>query len=85
MRDPYASRGMFTGVELRQVNSQQSTDSASTAESSPVNHSLLPSLRQLDSLYYRNSQFERLVSGQESERGDAPPAYDIASRTTAVA
>ncbi|KIY45049.1 hypothetical protein FISHEDRAFT_67153 [Fistulina hepatica ATCC 64428] len=31
---------------------------------------------QLSSLYHRNEQFERLVSGQESEFGEAPPAYD---------
>jgi hypothetical protein len=80
VRDPYASRGMFAGMKLEQVNSRQSTDSASTAESSPINPSTMPSLRQLDSLYNRNSQFERLMSGQESERGEAPPAYDVVPR-----
>jgi hypothetical protein len=74
---------MFTGMKLEQVASRQSTDSASTAESFPVN-STLPSLRLFDSLYNRNSQFERLVSGQESERGEVPPAYEVVSRTTAV-
>jgi hypothetical protein len=28
-----------------------------------------------DTLLHRNEQFERLVSGQESETGEAPPAY----------
>lgn len=27
------------------------------------------------SLFDRNNQFERLVSGQESEIGEAPPSY----------
>ncbi|KAJ6631582.1 hypothetical protein B0H10DRAFT_1772333 [Mycena sp. CBHHK59/15] len=62
-----------TGLE--RILSRQSTDSsASAAETSPV-HATMPSLRNVDSLFARNTQFERLVSGQESELGEAPPAY----------
>jgi hypothetical protein len=32
-----------------------------------------------DSLLERNTQFERLISGQESELGEAPPSYDSAN------
>jgi hypothetical protein len=35
----------------------------------------MPTLPELDSLFHRNEQFERLISGQESEIGEAPPAY----------
>jgi hypothetical protein len=34
---------------------------------------------QHDSLYAQNTQFERLVSGQESEVGEAPPSYNSAT------
>jgi hypothetical protein len=41
-----------------------------------------PSRRsQHDLLYEQNAQFERLISGQESEAGEAPLSYD--SVTTA--
>ena len=60
--------------ELGPTASRASTDSASTAETSPVGAGMA-SLRQ-DTLYNRNTQFERLVSGQESEAGEAPPSYD---------
>ena len=33
-------------------------------------------LRQ-DSLRHQNSQYERLISGQESEIGEVPPAYSL--------
>jgi hypothetical protein len=79
--DPHA-RGMFNGLD--RIASRQSTDSASTVETSPINHSTMTSLRRVDSLYDRNTQFERLVSGQESEIGEAPPAYDVVRRSTAV-
>lgn len=29
-----------------------------------------------NTLYEQNTQFERLVSGQESESGEAPPSYE---------
>ncbi len=37
---------------------------------------LEPGETDMDSLYHRNTQFARLVSGQESEFGEAPPKYD---------
>jgi hypothetical protein len=47
-------------------------------------HSHGPSLGQAetDTLMHRNALFERLVSGQESEIGEAPPAYGSLERST---
>ncbi|THV05159.1 hypothetical protein K435DRAFT_961538 [Dendrothele bispora CBS 962.96] len=54
-----------------------SSDSSqvSNAETSPL-HNNMTSLRNRDNLILRNSQFERLVSGQESELGESPPPYE---------
>ena len=39
----------------------------------------------LASLYRRNTQFARLVAGEESEAGEAPPRYEpFASRENAL-
>jgi hypothetical protein len=56
---------------------RSSSDSAgvSAAETSPV-QATMPSLQHTDSLFARNALFERLMSGQESELGEAPPAYN---------
>jgi hypothetical protein len=32
--------------------------------------------READALLHQNELFERLMSGQESEAGEAPPAYE---------
>ncbi|KII95641.1 hypothetical protein PLICRDRAFT_129539 [Plicaturopsis crispa FD-325 SS-3] len=70
---------------LRRVGSHRSSDSASSLSDTPisaanthttVNPATMPSLRSIDSLFNRNTQFERLVSGLESEAGEAPPAYE---------
>ena len=39
-------------------------------------HSRPPPPVRLESLLERTTQFERLITGQESEAGEAPPAYD---------
>lgn len=60
-----------------------SDSSASAAETSPVSPLTMASLRQLqynEAILRSSSLFERLVSGQESVRGEVPPAYDIGSR-----
>ncbi|KAF5348645.1 hypothetical protein D9758_006761 [Tetrapyrgos nigripes] len=59
-------------------NERLSSDSsrASNAETSPLNQNM-QSLRNCDNLLLRNTLFERLVSGQESEMGEAPPAYEV--------
>ncbi|KAJ7125134.1 hypothetical protein C8R44DRAFT_830961 [Mycena epipterygia] len=61
---------------LGRMTSHRSSDdsAASAAEASPM-HSVLPSPHATDTLFARNALFERLVSGQESEVGEAPPAY----------
>ncbi|KAH9944579.1 hypothetical protein B0H21DRAFT_823309 [Amylocystis lapponica] len=38
-------------------------------------HASLPSVSGHDTIYDRSTQFERLVAGQESELGEAPPSY----------
>ncbi|KAF7351103.1 Arrestin-C domain-containing protein [Mycena sanguinolenta] len=60
---------------LKPVVTRNSTDSASAAETSPV-HATMPSLHPADTLFARNTLFEHLVSGQENELGEAPPAYN---------
>ncbi|KAG6861114.1 hypothetical protein C0995_003843 [Termitomyces sp. Mi166 len=70
---------------LERMTSSLSTDSsASAAETNPVNPLTMVSLRPTESLYSRSTQYERLISGQESEIGEAPPTYtasfDLASQ-----
>ncbi|KAF7362264.1 Arrestin-C domain-containing protein [Mycena venus] len=62
---------------LERLITRHSTDStASAAETSPV-HATMPSLHHpTDTLFARNTLFEHLVSGQENELGEAPPAYN---------
>jgi hypothetical protein len=45
----------------------------------PCGSTMGPRRSQHDSLYAQNTQFERLVSGQESEVGEAPPSYNSAT------
>ncbi|KAJ7209767.1 hypothetical protein GGX14DRAFT_535060 [Mycena pura] len=53
-------------------HSTDSTSSVAEVNAAPVT---MPSPRSEDTLFARNTLFERLVSGQESELGEAPPAY----------
>ncbi|CAA7260536.1 unnamed protein product [Cyclocybe aegerita] len=68
---------------LERVTSRHSSDSAaSAAETSPIHPNSMRSLRQLsfsEAIVRSSNLFERLISGQESETGEAPPAYDIVS------
>ncbi|KAF7315110.1 Arrestin-C domain-containing protein [Mycena indigotica] len=55
---------------LERILTRSSSDStASAVETHQVHHP------EADTLFARNIQFERLVAGQESEVGEAPPAY----------
>ncbi|KAJ7502991.1 hypothetical protein B0H11DRAFT_1711405 [Mycena galericulata] len=61
---------------LARIASHQSTDSAASAAETRPLHATMPSLRNTeDTFSARNALFERLMSGQESEVGEAPPAY----------
>ncbi|KAJ7072695.1 hypothetical protein C8F01DRAFT_972326 [Mycena amicta] len=62
------------GVLQRMLSHHSSDSTVSAAETSPIHHAM-PSLHGADTLFARNTLFERLVSGQESEVGEAPPAY----------
>ncbi|KAF5355180.1 hypothetical protein D9756_005473 [Leucocoprinus leucothites] len=67
---------------LERTVSRDSTDSnVSAADDQPVNPGSMVSLRhsQLDDLVIANTLFESLVSGQQSELGERPPAYEVAS------
>ncbi|KAH9485509.1 Arrestin-related trafficking adapter 3 [Psilocybe cubensis] len=69
---------------LDRVTSRQSSDSsgASAAETTVVSPSTTFSLMRLnqhDALLRSNDLYERLMSGQETESGEAPPAYDASS------
>lgn len=60
---------------LDRMASRLSSDSAaSAAETTPVTNAMR-SLHPDDSLHGRSNQYERLISGQESEMGEAPPTY----------
>jgi hypothetical protein len=72
-------RGLING--LYNISSRQSTESALTVENSSTDYL---AMGRGESLYFMNTQFERLVSGQESELGEAPPAYDVIGRSHAV-
>jgi hypothetical protein len=63
--------------ELQRLDRVVSSDSAtSSAENrSTERHSELP----VQTLVGRSTQYERLVSGMESEVGEAPPAYESIS------
>jgi hypothetical protein len=65
---------------LERITSRHSSDSsnASAAETSPVHPRSAMPLRHMsanESILRSTYLFERLVSGQESESGEAPPAY----------
>ncbi|KAF9486001.1 hypothetical protein BDN70DRAFT_916541 [Pholiota conissans] len=75
----HAHRSSVTAA-LERITSRHSTDSsdASAAETSPVHPRSSLSMRHLghnESILRSTYLFERLVSGQESESGEAPPAY----------
>jgi len=47
-----------------------------TTQSANSSHAAAASSPETSSLYERNSQFARLISGEESEMGEAPPRYE---------
>ncbi|KAL1695910.1 hypothetical protein GGG16DRAFT_121259 [Schizophyllum commune] len=59
------------------ASSDSSLSTVSAIDSTPINPASMPSLRsrEMEALMERNVRFERLVSGMETEAGDAPPAY----------
>ncbi|KAG5647089.1 hypothetical protein DXG03_001459 [Asterophora parasitica] len=61
---------------LDRMASRQSSDSGvSAAKTSPVTTTTTPLPPPRESIYSRSTQFERLITGQESEIGEAPPTY----------
>lgn len=65
------------GNALSRFASRLSTDSStSLTGDSPLRPGMRSLQRTNQELYNRNEQFERLVAGQESESGEAPPAYE---------
>ncbi|KAK0241334.1 hypothetical protein EDD85DRAFT_764391 [Armillaria nabsnona] len=71
--------GPFNGLE--RIGSGRSSDdsSASTVEASPLDPTSMRSLRQAEEAMDESTLYERLVSGQQSIMGEAPPAYDSIS------
>ncbi|KAF9451533.1 hypothetical protein P691DRAFT_699236 [Macrolepiota fuliginosa MF-IS2] len=77
---PHPTLATLGGLE--RTSSRNSTDSsASHAEDHSINPALMPSLHRPipNRLFIANTLFERLVSGQESEIGEMPPAYEPTS------
>ncbi len=66
---------------LERIGSGRSSDdsSASTVEASPLDPTSMRSLRQAEEAMDESTLYERLVSGQQSIMGEAPPAYDSIS------
>ncbi|KAF9553024.1 hypothetical protein CPC08DRAFT_698073 [Agrocybe pediades] len=76
------STGIMATLERATTRHSSDSSSASAAETSPINPNSMWSLRHIrqnESLIESNDLYERLVSGRESESGEAPPAYNIAS------
>ncbi|KAG1903293.1 uncharacterized protein F5891DRAFT_1018584 [Suillus fuscotomentosus] len=63
---------LHTPISLNRVGSIDSTVSSSTENYSPGGHSGTL----VQTLVGRSTQYERLMSGMESEAGEAPPAYE---------
>lgn len=63
---------LHTPISLNRVASIDSTVSSSTENYSPGGHSGTL----VQTLVGRSTQYERLMSGMESEAGEAPPAYE---------
>ncbi|OBZ69941.1 hypothetical protein A0H81_10403 [Grifola frondosa] len=61
---------------LDRMSSLLSAESASSAEHSPTASVFTSPLSRQDSLLDRTELFERLIAGQESEVGEAPPSYN---------
>jgi len=60
--------------------SYDSTDSnVSAADDQAVDPVSMASLRRSDDIIIANTLFENLVSGQQSEAGERPPAYEATS------
>ncbi|KAJ3565551.1 hypothetical protein NP233_g7559 [Leucocoprinus birnbaumii] len=79
--DPYHPTTMYRPT-LERTASRESTDSnVSAADDLPLDPVSMASLRrpQVDELIAANTLFESLVSGQQSEFGERPPAYEAAS------
>ncbi|KAF9469986.1 hypothetical protein BDZ94DRAFT_1181644 [Collybia nuda] len=69
---------------LPRIGSSQSLDSnASRLGVDSVNTTISPSSHGNDLFFSQSNQYERLISGQESEMGEAPPTYS-ASISTAI-
>lgn len=65
------------GGELQRLDRVVSSDSAtSSAENRSTERNAEPPVR---TLVGRSTQYERLISGMESEVGEAPPAYESVS------
>ena len=70
-------RGRSSALERASRLPSDSTGNAFVAEGpSAATPAPMTSLDQ-DSLRRQNNQYERLISGQESEIGEVPPAYSV--------
>ncbi|KAF8229035.1 hypothetical protein L208DRAFT_1364283 [Tricholoma matsutake] len=68
--------GTTAGVHTRPSNLESMTTRQSHTSSSGCERSTATTtLPQNDSMFNRSNQYERLISGQESEFGEAPPTY----------
>ncbi|KAH7910031.1 hypothetical protein BJ138DRAFT_1065976 [Hygrophoropsis aurantiaca] len=67
------------GESLDRVVSSDSAASSAENQTS-VNPLTMPSLRAGNAVMSLSNQYERLISGQESEAGEAPPSYDSIAR-----
>src|ERR1700722_1750742 len=70
--DRIGSRGSATAGETYELGIEEPATSSTSGHRS---HNHMLTVPELDTLFHRNELFERLVSGQESEIGEAPPAY----------
>lgn len=78
--NPLASTSSAMHHPLERIDSRRSTDSSEEGSRPPHLHHHSPSPAPPDSLVERNRRFERLVAGQETELGEAPPPYHEVAR-----
>lgn len=71
--------------ELPVVGEHQREEESFIDDGQPLSRLNASAFSEVESMFRHNAQFERLVAGEESEMGDAPPRYEnIASHENAL-
>ncbi|TDL28169.1 hypothetical protein BD410DRAFT_782135 [Rickenella mellea] len=74
-RDHLPSKHHHT-LDILHTFAEEDPVADTSIESVEVTHTPMPELSDVDSLYERTKQFEMLMEGRETERGEFPPDYE---------